>query len=1108
MLVHRSARFSVVFLLSLTAQNCGNIGAAADIPGNGSCRSGTHQAAVLLQTKTLSLKTKFSSALDEAQDVEQISYADYSSTDQADDLPKECWVLPKRLKGSKDLEKVPHRRVLLSAECPLQCPFSQMLAGDPCFKACVRGGNRGCAQLHPLRSFPNPATLSCEQPCGSGNTSLRVVGCAECAGQGLCRRCMMGYDLKDDGRRCENKLQIVWQVVYVLLFLALGIVATYAVTLCCRPVSNKAMLARAELHQELSRPWMLETSEQVTRQKYPLLQTHVHEKDISGLGVLLYFRWLRFLVFVGFVLLTATSLAWFVALRPVDPDSLAKHIASVRNTSWSRFRNRHLTLRAQACPNETRPTLIDEGLIEEFDSESEQPVSQLNTSLMEWWFKPKTRKVSGGNRRGRATGQSGDGDSSDMLRPAGDPRKYPERMFLALTIAYAVIILSSLAFASHQARLKTRRDDFRLIHGDFALRVDGLPASATGAAELKAFFQSILNEAAAGMENVARPRLYKIEGVSIAFNFHEHQKVISAALDHFVEDIEAEYPCMSTFQVASNTDGDAAAGIAPVGGGRRRLQAPCRVVDSLIVPDLNMTPNKHWKEEVRPVLESLEGCGIAYVVTSSKLAAERLLLLQSARYWTGEELTFRAVRAEPPDILWANMGKKVTWREVASSIRLMVLTIFGWMLFYVPYAMHYTDLTRAPEEETTFMQDIFLGLLISAGNQMVGAASDVAADNCAFLEKDKRDVVVLFLAFVSTFANTVCDIGMVLIIARSVSLDSAIIGMRLEGGYDRALARELMSLLVPGYLIMPHVMAPIFEYVIPVYANRLIVGSTPGVARGVAEQALMCPDFDINWRYVDVLTNFMVCLMMVFFATPNTWRIMVFLMLFILLIYVMDHYKLLRQTSQTFYTTDALSIAFTYCWGLPTACLAATAAWWGSRSGMVHMSEQAAVGLVVPLHCIVYVFAVSLVLAVVPAPHGQSDLLYEEMVHQMRQQGKAYDFFNTNPVHVLREYLLHEGERPLSDLNCVPYSRGKEYLQMDVHSLRRSRSLGTTAAEVFDKLACHARLATKPVSPVAHSVNQLLGTWRHAAHRMSPMLRTVGAMQGHHDSTQDAPRSS
>merc|ERR1719197_372932 len=98
----------------------------------------------------------------------------------------------------------------------------------------------------------------------------------------------------------------------------------------------------------------------------------------------------------------------------------------------------------------------------------------------------------------------------------------------------------------------------------------------------------------------------------------------------------------------------------------------------------------------------------------------------------------------------------------------------------------------------------------------------------------------------------------------------------------------------------------------------MIVRSTADMRKSDAERALMCPDFDICWRYSDILNNFAVCLALLFFSSPNSYRIMGWLVVFFAMIFAIDHYKLLRQTSQTFYTTDTLSVTFSYLLCLPT----------------------------------------------------------------------------------------------------------------------------------------------------------------------------------------------
>merc|ERR1712190_551550 len=134
-----------------------------------------------------------------------------------------------------------------------------------------------------------------------------------------------------------------------------------------------------------------------------------------------------------------------------------------------------------------------------------------------------------------------------------------------------------------------------------------------------------------------------------------------------------------------------------------------------------------------------------------------------------------------------------------------------------------------------------------------------------------------------------------------------------QANYDRVLAHELFALIVPGYLITAYLVAPFFEDIFPPFIKRRLLRSSR-LFRPSAERKLRCSDFSVEWRYSDLLTNTTICLSLLCFTSPNMWKIMLWLLASVALLSMIDHYRLLRQTTLTFHTTERLSMGFSYWW--------------------------------------------------------------------------------------------------------------------------------------------------------------------------------------------------
>jgi len=203
-----------------------------------------------------------------------------------------------------------------------------------------------------------------------------------------------------------------------------------------------------------------------------------------------------------------------------------------------------------------------------------------------------------------------------------------------------------------------------------------------------------------------------------------------------------------------------------------------------------------------------------------------------------------------------------------------------------------------------------------------------------------------------------------------------------------------------------------------------------------ATNALRCPEFDICWRYSDILNNTTICIVLLFFTGSRGWKVMPWLFGFVALIYVLDKYLLLEAATTTVYDTTLLSSTFARWWCIPTALLAALISFWGYQATIM-TSVYLCVALPV-LHIVGFLIVMFMVEEACVSAHG-GPLMYDEAAKQLRGTCRPWDFFNTNPVFCLRtrclgpkisgweEVAAQSGfdEQPQE---CVPFSRGSVWL--------------------------------------------------------------------------------
>lgn len=936
--------------------------------------------------------------------------------------------------------------VMPETVCPEECPFSQRLENEPCYKACVRPEH--CKALHPFRVYPDLSSLECAPVCGI-DPKNSVVGCSECASPGICKRCSFWRNLENEGRTCTDYWQYLWLAVYATCVVAVILFIVFMIHLQLRPTHDAALLACAMMHRELCRPFVPEPRNASTDSnvedafvstapaRRPSLLTRTQAEDVCGLGVMLYFRWMCFLGVVAFLLLIIFAFAFHVA-----PEVLVPAVEG-RGSGHSIFEE-------AGCPwNNTVAGLLEENM----------------------WRKPKVRsvkkfkikaKVKPRVRPKLATSR----DNSDGDRPAGDPEFIPKRMAVAAMASYVMVFVLSLEFSRRQKRFAVRWGAGHKSHADYMVMASGLPKEATSPTELQRFFQQALDSAPAikGREPPEVDNLCVV-GVSIAYDYLEQQDVINKSFDLLVERISEKTFLKGGFVEASQdksrggvlesesvpcpseeTTAEQSTEVEASGDEHKDTRRdPFRLVRVVMSPVANVftlvtsirTGNifimqaedtTGWEEEACAALNSIQGSGYAYVIVSSELARERLLMHMQELNFGGQLLSLTSCPVEPPAVRWVAHGLCRSPERIMYAGVALVGTIALWTAFYVPYAMYHMTAEAVPGHEVGKFADTALGLLIAFGNQLVTLVIEATTEKLGFLHADERNKVTMILVYLATVVNTVCDVAIVLIVMMGISANFSLYGTLDQSHYQRVLAQELYALIVPGYLITPYLFAPIFEDLVPYFiSSRLVRSSWPSVR--YAERKLMCPEFDISLRYADLLTNFTICLALLMFESTSMYMIMLWLLICVLLLYGLDHYRLLRMTSVTWQLTEELSATFAYCWAVPTGLLGIIGVHWMIEARWLRPSRGTLKLYLMAFalfHAIAYTSLLYMIRCSVTLTESCSTS-YTEMCNEHWKDMRPYTYFNMNPVQVLRSWFLPE---PEDERERKPYVIGKEYFSV------------------------------------------------------------------------------
>lgn len=619
---------------------------------------------------------------------------------------------------------------------------------------------------------------------------------------------------------------------------------------------------------------------------------------------------------------------------------------------------------------------------------------------------------------------------------------YNIRMFVCMLLTYFFVLATSMLMVWYQTNVSYRWDENNSTHEDYAILASGLPEDATDPNELCSFFQKALDKELEKREISGEHNLHVI-GVSIAYDYKQHQDLIDNCLKDWIEDIEIEKErrsWKSRPKTESHLDQE----------GNEEKRSCCRsflsiarleFLDFIFLGTCGEEPERHHQQEqheradkIQGVLRSLQCSGSAYVIVSQPVVTEILVDIFSsptAPRFRKTAVSLQDVLSEPPSLYWENFTEMNFWPRIVFGMFVTMLTIFLWLCVYMVYAVSYSKYVSVPGAKPSFFQDTLLGLLVAVGNAIVAQVVDCVTQWAGYRQKDRRDIAILSMAFLATLLNTACDLWMVMQIAQGVQLTNDFQGK--NDGYDHVIAEELFSLIVPGYLIIPYVATPVIEHLLPYIMGTWYIRSRRTSLRD-AEACIACPEFDICWRYSDIMNNFTICSIMLVFISPNSYRVMCWLVIFLLLIMGIDKYKLLRQTSQTFYTTRRLDNAAQLWWSFPTGVLASITVWWACKAELLpwmktHHKLLCLLGFVV--HVVIYLFLWTITGRSVP-PAKTETTTYDDMCDQLWVEGKVWSYFNTNPVVCLRSKHLGDEVPGCRTHPCVPYIPGKVFLQQGV----------------------------------------------------------------------------
>lgn len=582
-------------------------------------------------------------------------------------------------------------------------------------------------------------------------------------------------------------------------------------------------------------------------------------------------------------------------------------------------------------------------------------------------------------------------------------------MILAL-VMYIVCWFAVIQWIFLQDRIVKAdvEEDLHLRH--YALVAEGFPKSARSPHEVKAFFESILG--------------FEMEGVSIAYDFAEEIDFVDDRIARTIEKADTHlgvYPAeLSGLEsdIADKQDGYIidclmSSGYAFIVFSREEDREFCmrRFADierqvKKGVHDIGEEEDSDDNEEAL-LLRTEPGRGRKARAVAGGGPSRAVLFRGKFPIRVGHA-------PEPCGIQWHNFSHRRSAKVVRVIVTLLVALLLVLVLSAVMFApavlyeMSYIDI-RKPDSKQWGLAVLELGVVcasIAVGNRLLIAALKRSARHSGFLQKANEDSVFVVSAFTTILLNSVAPLIIAEIVAASESTTAT-----------RELATTWLFQTLWMCIVaaeMANILSPCWKY----WTNYFWIRQNRYVSVREAEPAMTSGDFPFATRCADMMNFLSLLCVMIACDSSSLYTIgaSCLMLLYGIYVYFVDKYMFLRLNRQTYYKSPKLDntvhclfvFPLTILFLFPLQEVYAYTQWEWWIIICILVGNQLIFLMIVPCchKC--------------NEPHRElSDIPYVEVASLL-----PYNYFNNNPVHVLRT--LHFPSIVVPPL--YPFLHGKEYL--------------------------------------------------------------------------------
>jgi hypothetical protein len=403
-------------------------------------------------------------------------------------------------------------------------------------------------------------------------------------------------------------------------------------------------------------------------------------------------------------------------------------------------------------------------------------------------------------------------------------------VFHSVALSYILVVICSLVFSALQIQKACTWIQANPTHKSFAVHVSGLPSDISEPERLKALFQDVLDShqaltcAQSHTGFTQAEDVLRVVGVSVAYNYQKSQQLVDSMMDTWQEELSEDktrsvfgepskpsipsYFCRSLW--AERLDSQAFA--SPVAELEKDIRATL--------------PSLSGSGRCIVVLSSDAAVRMLIMCINTKVEGS------GSAFFDLKPLTATAMQCEPLDIAWDAFEHEDSMACGCVCSSLAMLGVIGvWSVLYckhLPGALFSGHLPLfipiSGGDTSWILKDVCLSVLIAIGNTCVMSTLQRVCKCFKFNDDEQRGIIVLSLGFLATFLNAFGDLFVLLTGMQLLAP---------TWKFEDAIVLEVSSFVLPGYLILPSMARLISKLIVPSWLSR--ASTEFSISQGYAE---------------------------------------------------------------------------------------------------------------------------------------------------------------------------------------------------------------------------------------------------------------------------------